>query len=110
MFMLKPIAPDVWQLPTAEPVRFPGGLRLPLASTVVRLRDRTLLLYSPIAIDDAEVDVFRGRAAGASIAALDWPPRAEIGRPLTTRVWLASDRQAYREGRQVPTVRIAPPR
>lgn len=63
-----------------------------------------------IVLDDAEVDVFRGRAAGASIAALDWPPRAEIGRPLTTRVWLASDRQAYREGRQVPTVRIAPPR
>lgn len=51
--MLKPIAPDVWQLPNPELVRLPGGLRLPLASTVVRLPDRSLLLYSPVALDDA---------------------------------------------------------
>lgn len=51
--MLTPIAPDVWQLATAEPVKFPGGLRMPLAATVLRLADRSLLVYSPIALDDA---------------------------------------------------------
>jgi hypothetical protein len=62
-----------------------------------------------IVLDVAEADEFRVRVAGASVSALDWPPRAEIGRPVTTRVWLASDRQAYRAGRPVPTARIAPP-
>jgi hypothetical protein len=59
-------------------------------------------------LDVAEVDAFRTRAGGAPVAALDWPPRAEIGRPVVTRVWLASDRQAYREGQHVSTARIVP--
>lgn len=62
-----------------------------------------------IVLDVAEADEFRVRVAGASVSALDWPPRAEIGRPVTTRVWLASDRQAYRAGHHVPTARIVPP-
>ncbi len=52
MATLKPIAPDVWHL-QGELMKFPGGLRLPSASTVVRLANRQLLLYSPIAIEDA---------------------------------------------------------
>ena len=54
MARLRQIAPEVWHL-HGELMKFPGGLRLPSASTVVRLADRQLLLYSPIAIDDAAV-------------------------------------------------------
>lgn len=50
--MLQPIATDVWHLPASAPLRFPGGLRMPLASTVFRLPDRTLALYSPVALDE----------------------------------------------------------
>jgi hypothetical protein len=48
------IATDVWHLPAA-PLKLPGGVRMPLASTVIRLPDRSLLLYSPVALDDAAV-------------------------------------------------------
>ncbi len=67
--MLEPIAPDVWHLSTAEPVKFPGGLRLPLASTAVRLPDRTLLLYSPIALDDASAAALAAEGEVAHIVA-----------------------------------------
>jgi hypothetical protein len=48
---MKSICTDLWQL-EGPPVRMAGGVYLPLASTVVRLPDRSLLVYSPIAIDD----------------------------------------------------------
>jgi hypothetical protein len=67
--MLKPLGPDVWHLPASEPVRLPGGLRLPLASTVVRLTDRSLLLYSPIALDDAAVAALAAEGEVAHIVA-----------------------------------------
>ena len=57
--MLKPIAADVWRLAMAAPIKLPGGLRMPLAATVVRLVDGSLLLYSPIALDDASVAALR---------------------------------------------------
>jgi len=47
-----PIAPDIWHVPVA-PLKFPGGARMPLASTVIRLPDRSLVLYSPGRLDDA---------------------------------------------------------
>ncbi|HWM86147.1 MAG TPA: DUF4336 domain-containing protein [Kofleriaceae bacterium] len=43
---------DVWQLPGPD-LRLPGGAVLPLRSTLVRLPDRALLVYSPVAFDDA---------------------------------------------------------
>jgi hypothetical protein len=49
---LRPIAQDVWHL-VAPALRLPGGVRMPVASTVMRLPDRSLLLYSPVAFDDA---------------------------------------------------------
>jgi hypothetical protein len=49
---MTPIAPDVWQL-VGPALRLPGGVRMPLGSTVFRLPDGTLAIYSPIAIDDA---------------------------------------------------------
>ena len=49
--VLVPIAPDVWQVRVA-PLNLPGGLRMPLASSLFRLPDRSLLLYSPVPLDD----------------------------------------------------------
>lgn len=49
---LVPIAADVWHVP-APSLRLPGGARMPIASTLVRLPDRSLLLYSPVPLDDA---------------------------------------------------------
>src|SRR5262245_17079418 len=52
------IGPDVWHI-EGPGQRLPGGVRMPLCSTVIRLPDRSLLLYSPIAFDAAlaaEVD------------------------------------------------------
>jgi hypothetical protein len=54
------IAPDVWQVP-GPAIRIPGGGRLPTCSTVIRLADRSLLVYSPIDLDDT---------AAAAIAAV----------------------------------------
>lgn len=50
--MILPIATDVWHVPGA-PMRLPGGVRMPLNAVLVRLPDRTLLLYSPNQMDDA---------------------------------------------------------
>lgn len=66
--MLKPIATDVWHL-QGEPMKFPGGLWLPIASTVVRLPDRSLLLYSPIALDDAKAAALAEQGEVAHIVA-----------------------------------------
>jgi hypothetical protein len=49
---MRPIATDVWQLERGE-VRMPAGVRMPLSSTLIRLPDRSLLLYSPATFDDA---------------------------------------------------------
>lgn len=49
------IAPDVWQLPGPS-IRIPGGGKLPTCATVIRLADRSLLVYSPVEIDDARAE------------------------------------------------------
>lgn len=46
------IAADVWQV-NGPGLRMPGGVIMPSSSTVIRLPDRRLLVYSPIAFDDA---------------------------------------------------------
>lgn len=50
---MRTVAPGIWHIPYA-PVKLPGGVRMPISSTVFRLPDRTLLLYSPGAIDDIQ--------------------------------------------------------
>lgn len=57
-------------------------------------------------LDVDEPDRLRQRVGEDGLAALDWPPRAEVGRPVTTRVWFAPDREQYAAGRPVPTVRL----
>jgi hypothetical protein len=59
-------------------------------------------------LDVAEVDAVQARLGGSGLAALDWPPRAEIGRPVSTRVWLSSDRARWLAGAIVPTRRLVP--
>jgi hypothetical protein len=47
--MLRPLADDLWV--TERPLRF-GGVELGTRMTVVRLRDGSLFLHSPVALDD----------------------------------------------------------
>jgi hypothetical protein len=46
------IGDDIWYVRGAD-FPLPGGARMPLGSTVVRLPDRTLLIYAPLAFDAA---------------------------------------------------------
>jgi hypothetical protein len=45
---------DIWHV-AGSSLRMPGGVHMPSASTVLRLPDRSLVVYSPIAFDDATV-------------------------------------------------------
>ena len=66
-------------------------------------RDQRPLVF---VLDEAEPAALRARFGDADLTALDWPPRAEIGRPVSTRVWVAADRDAYLAGRRLRTSRI----
>ena len=57
-------------------------------------------------LDASEAERLRPRLGSSGLAALDWPPRAEIGRPVSTRVWLSTDAERYQAGQLVPTRRI----
>ncbi len=52
--MLKPIADDIWGID--DRMRMPGGVQLPLRMAIVRLPDRSLLLHSPVRLDEARAD------------------------------------------------------
>lgn len=47
------VSADVWQVPGAA-MRMAGGVYMPLASIVMRLADRSLLVYSPVAFSDEQ--------------------------------------------------------
>jgi hypothetical protein len=66
-------------------------------------RERRPLVF---VLDESEAATLRRRFGDTTVAALDWPPRAEIGRPIATRIWLASDRQIHRAGGRIRTTRI----
>ena len=53
------IATDVWQV-HGPGLRMPGGAVIPTSSTVIRLPDRSLLVYSPIDFDDAAAAALDG--------------------------------------------------
>jgi len=67
-YALTPIAPDVWQVPVAPP-KLRLGLRLPLASSLFRLADRSLLLYSPVPLDDGMTAAIAAEGEVAHIVA-----------------------------------------
>lgn len=48
------IAPDVWRA-EAPPLRMAGGVYMPVAATVVRLVDRSLAIYSPVAFSPPQL-------------------------------------------------------
>lgn len=50
-------------------MRMPGGVLMPLASAVMRLADRTLLVYSPITLDDARAAAIEAEGEVAHIVA-----------------------------------------
>lgn len=60
------VAQNVWQV-RAPSLRLPGGLRMPIATTVLRLADRSLLLYSPVAFDRAQLAALSGLGEVAHI-------------------------------------------
>jgi hypothetical protein len=45
---MQELATDIWRVAGAD-LRLPGGVYMPLVATVIRLPDRSLLVYSPIA-------------------------------------------------------------
>jgi hypothetical protein len=51
---MQEIGPEIWRVAGPD-LRMPGGVRMPLASTVIRLPDRSLVVYSPIAFDGAQI-------------------------------------------------------
>jgi hypothetical protein len=69
-------------------------------------RERRPLVF---VLDQAEPAALRQRFGDSGLAALDWPPRAEVGRPAATRVWLAADRDVYLAGGHVRTMRLNEP-
>jgi hypothetical protein len=86
---MQPIGTDIWHV-QGRSLRMPGGVAMPVASTVVRLPDRSLVIYSPIDFDDAtaaEVDALgdvahliapsRLHHLFAGAAARRWP-RAQV--------------------------------
>ncbi|MEJ7596962.1 MAG: DUF4336 domain-containing protein [Kofleriaceae bacterium] len=62
------IGPDLWRAVSA-PIRLPGGARMPVASTIVRLPDRTLAVYSPIAFADETAEELAGLGEVAHLIA-----------------------------------------
>ena len=62
------IATDVWQV-SGPGLRMPGGVTMPVSSTVIRLPDRSLLVYSPVAFDDAAAAAIEAAGEVAHIVA-----------------------------------------
>jgi hypothetical protein len=70
-----------------------------LDRAVAFARDRGLEPF--LLFERWEEPIFRERFAGSAIAALDWPPAAEIGQQV--RIYRPGDRDRYRHGDAVPT-------
>ncbi|AMY12620.1 hypothetical protein LuPra_05901 [Luteitalea pratensis] len=66
-------------------------------------RERRPLVF---VLDESEPATLHHRFGDAALTALDWPPRAEIGRPIATRIWVGADREVYRAGGRIRTTRI----
>ncbi|HEU0035533.1 MAG TPA: hypothetical protein VFQ53_33210 [Kofleriaceae bacterium] len=55
----KAIASELWHV-IGDDLRMPGGFYMPSRAIAIRLPDRTLAIYSPIAIDDAMAAALAG--------------------------------------------------
>lgn len=76
----------------------PGELPRVLDALARQGREPFLLL------EDWERDGFRARFAGQPLAALDWPPRARVGR--TVSIWAVGDRERFLRGEVVRSDRV----
>lgn len=103
--MLKPLAPDLWRI-DAAPLRLPGRLRLPVASTVIRLPDRTLLVYSPVRVDDVTAAALAAEGEVAHIVAPNLLHHLYVG-PLAERFPRAIIHAAPGLAAKRPDLRIA---
>jgi hypothetical protein len=65
---VKLVTTDVWQVDCAG-LRMAGGVVMPLSSTLIRLSDRSLLLYSPVTISDEDVAEIKAEGEVAHIVA-----------------------------------------
>lgn len=63
-----------------------------------------------LVMDEDERHLLRPLAAEVDEFRLDWPPRAIVGRPSRTKVWLLDDRDAARSGTAIITTPIWPER
>jgi hypothetical protein len=59
-----------------------------------------------IVLDAWEEEPFRARFHGTVEGALDWPPALDAGREVRTRAWRVSDRDRFRRGEKILTVRL----
>jgi hypothetical protein len=66
--VIEEVAADVWRVP-GDDLRLPGGVRMPLASTVFRVADRKLVVYSPIAFSPEAIAAIEALGAVAHIIA-----------------------------------------
>lgn len=60
-----------------------------------------------IVLDADEAQRLRSGWHTASLGQLEWIPRAEVGRPVGTYIWVAADREAYLAGAPMQTTRLA---
>ena len=81
--MLEPLAPDLWS--ATSTIRFVAGVILPIRMVVVRLPDGSLVLVSPIPMDDA---------LAAEVASLG-PVRSLVGPNLLHHLSLGPARQRF---------------
>jgi hypothetical protein len=90
---------------SGRPVIRPDLLAPDAFGTVVAWadRERRPLVF---VLDESGPATLRRRFGDTTLAAFDWPPRAEIGRPIATRIWVGADREVYRAGGRIRTTRI----
>src|SRR5688572_14804381 len=63
-----PVTHDIWHV-RAPALKLPGGVQMPIASTLLRLPDRTLVLYSPVPLDDTTATAIEALGEVAHIVA-----------------------------------------
>jgi hypothetical protein len=59
-----------------------------------------------IVLDAWEESAFRAKYGFTSSAVLDWPPILDAGTSHRTRLWRLSDRERFRDGEKLKTIRL----
>jgi hypothetical protein len=95
MTMLDPLGPDLWT--ATSMMRFPGGVRLPIRMTVVRLPDGGITVISPLPVNDA---------LASAVAALG-PVRTLVGPSLLHHLSLGDWRQRFPDATLLGTPGLA---